>query len=76
MAKQQKKKRNKAYTGKDASVSRPVVTRISAENRSKSRQWWYENKRIAKPVSIAVVVAVVVLWLLIELIRIASGSGA
>lgn len=76
MAKQQKKKRNKVYTGKDASVSRPIVTRISAANRSKSRQWWHENKRIAKPVSIAVAVAIVVLWLLIELIRIVGGSGA
>lgn len=69
MAKQ-KKKRNKVYTGADASVTRPVVTRISAVKRNKAQQWWFEKKRIAKPVLIAAAVAIVVIWLLVELVRI------
>lgn len=73
MAKQ-KKKRNKVYTGKDAAISRPTVTRISAENRNKVQQWWFEKKRIAKPVLIGVAVAIIVIWLLFELIRVMSGA--
>ena len=73
MAKQ-KKKRNKVYRGSDASVSRPSVTRISAANRNPVQQWWFEKKRIAKPVTIATGVVILVVWLVIELIRIASGS--
>lgn len=68
MAKQ-KKKRNKSYTGEDASVSQPTITRISAIHRSPIKQWWHEKKRIAKPVIIAAIVAIVVVWLLFELIR-------
>lgn len=75
MAKQ-KKKRNKVYRGADASVTRPIVTRISAANRNAVSQWWFEKKRIAKPVLITVAVAIVVIWLLFELIRIMSGNGA
>ncbi len=74
MAKQ-KKKRNKVYTGADASVTRPTVTRISAENRNKAQQWWFEKKRFAKPVLIGVAVAIVIAWLLIELIRAFSGNA-
>jgi hypothetical protein len=72
----QKKKRTKIYTGADASITHPVVTRISAANRNKVQQWWFEKKRIAKPVIITAVVAVVLVWLLIELIRILSGNVA
>lgn len=75
MAKQ-KKKRNKVYTGADASVTRPTVTRLTAANRNKVQQWWFEKKRIAKPVLIGVGIAIVVVWLLIELVRAFSGSGA
>jgi hypothetical protein len=73
MAKQ-KKKRNKVYTGQDASISRPIVTRISAVKRNKVQQWWFEKKRIAKPVLITAGVVIVVVWLLIELVRIATGA--
>lgn len=74
MAKQ-KKKRNKQYTGVNASVSRPTVTRISAANRNKAQQWWFEKKRLAKPILIASGVAIVVVWLLFELFRIVSGNA-
>jgi len=73
MAKQ-KKKRNKAYTGADAAVTRPVITRISAVNRSKPSQWWFDRKSILKPVLITSGVVIVVIILILEIIRIASGS--
>ena len=76
MSSKPKKKRNKVYRGSDASVTRPTVTRLSAANRNILSQWWFEKKRIAKPVLIAVAVGLVVIWLLFELIRIISGSGA
>lgn len=75
MAKQ-KKKRNKIYTGADAAITRPTVTRMSAANRNKIQQWWFEKKRIAKPILIGVGVAIIVIWLLIELIGVISRSGA
>lgn len=75
MAKQ-KKKRNKVYTGVDASVTRPVVTRIQAVKRNKVQQWWFDRKKVAKPVLIAAGVLLVVVWLIFELIRAIAGSGA
>lgn len=74
MAKQ-KKKRNKVYTGADASITRPVVTKLTAANRNPIQQWWFEKKRVVKPVAIAGAVAIVVIWLLIELVRIVSGNA-
>lgn len=73
MAKQ-KKKRNKVYAGIDAAATKTTITRISAVNRSKPAQWWFDNKRIAKPVIITVVVVIVAGWLLYELIRIITGA--
>ena len=75
MAKQ-KKKRNKVYTGADASVARPVITRIQAVKRNKVQQWWFDRKKVAKPVLIAAGVLLVVVWLVFELIRAIAGSGA
>lgn len=69
MAKQ-KKKRNKVYTGADAAITRPTITRIEAVNRNKVSQWWFEKKRVAKPTLIAAGVVLVVIWLGYELIRI------
>lgn len=72
MANKVKKKRNKQYRGADAALTKPSVTRISAANRSKASQWWFERKRVMKPVLITVIVVVVVIWLILELIRIAN----
>lgn len=68
----QKKKRNKAYTGADAAITRPVITRISATNRNKIAQWWFERKRVLKPVLIASGVVLILVLLIIELIRIVN----
>lgn len=74
MAKQ-KKKRNKIYKGADASAARPTITRLQAANRNMVQQWWFEKKRIAKPVLIGVGIAIVVVLLLIELVRLLSGAA-
>ncbi len=70
----QKKKRNKVYTGADASLTRPIITRLEAADRNKLAQWWFDHKRTLKPTLITVAVAIVIVWLLIELIRVVSGA--
>ena len=72
MANKVKKKRNKQYTGIDAAVTKPSVTRISAANRSKFGQWWFERKRILKPVLITTAIVIAVAWLIFELVSIAN----
>jgi len=70
----QKKKRNKVYSGADAVITRPVVTRISAVNRNKLSQWWFDHKRVAKPVLIASGVVLALVILIFEIVRIASNA--
>ncbi|CAN5386579.1 hypothetical protein BH10PAT4_BH10PAT4_2800 [soil metagenome] len=70
----QKKKRNKVYTGADAAIDRPIITRITAANRNKFAQWWFENKRIARPVLIAAGVVLALVVLIFEIVRIASNA--
>lgn len=72
MAKQ-KKKRNKVYTGADASVSRPIITRVAAADRSKIGQWWFDRKKLLKPILITSGVVLIIIWLLVELVRIVNG---
>lgn len=74
MANKQKKKRNKQYTGSDAALARPTVVKISAVNRSKIGQWWFDHKRIARPILITAAIVIVVTWLIVELVRIATGA--
>lgn len=69
-----KKKRNKVYTGVDAAMTQPVITRISAVNRSKPAQWWFDHKRIAKPILIASGVGIFVIVIIIEIIRLITGA--
>ncbi|MGH7218354.1 MAG: hypothetical protein ACREGE_02845 [Candidatus Microsaccharimonas sp.] len=72
MSNKAKKKRNKQYRGADAALIKPSITRISAANRSKVGQWWFEHKKIAKPIIITAVVIILVVWLILELVRIAT----
>lgn len=72
MANKQKKKRNKAYTGIDAAVTRPVVTKISAVNRNVASQWWFEHKRIARPVIIVAIVIAVVVILIVQIVSLTT----
>ncbi len=64
-----KKKRTKAYKGNTA-VTRPVITRVSAVNRNRVSQWWFDNKRLAKPVAIAAGVVLVIIIVIIGIIDI------
>jgi hypothetical protein len=68
MAKQ-KKKRNKQYKGSGAAQTQPVITHVSAVKRGKVQQWWLEKKRVVKPVSIAGGIALAVIIIVIEIIR-------
>jgi len=61
----QKKKRNKQYTGVDATRG-PVVHRYTAEAKSPLREWWDGKKRIIKWTAGIGGGAIVVVWLLIE----------
>lgn len=70
----QKKKRNKQYTGADAAMVKPVITRLSAADRSKPAQWWFDNKKVAKPVLITVGVVIFVVLMIIQIVRIAGGA--
>ena len=70
----QKKKRNKVYTGADAAITRPIITRISAVNRSKIGQWWFDNKRIMKPVLITSGIVFFIIIIIIEIVKISSGG--
>lgn len=72
MANKQKKKRNKQYHGADAALTRPTVTKISAVNRSKLGQWWFDRKKILRPVLIGAAVVIGIVWLIIELIRVTT----
>ena len=69
-----KKKRNKVYTGADAVVVRPIITRISAVNRSKIGQWLFEHKKIIKPVLIASGIVIFIIIIIVEIVQISSGS--
>jgi len=69
-----KKKRNKIYTGADATVVRPIITRISATNRSKLGQWLFEHKKIIKPILIAIGVLIFIIIIIVEIVRISNGS--
>jgi hypothetical protein len=69
-----KKKRNKVYTGVDAAMTKPVITKISAVNRSKPAQWWFDHKTIAKPILITSGVVIFVIVIIIEIVRLVIGG--
>jgi hypothetical protein len=69
-----KKKRNKSYTGADAAVTKPVITKISAVNRSKIGQWWFDHKKATKPILITAGIILGIIILIVEIIRIATGA--
>jgi len=68
-----KKKRNKVYTGIDAALTKPIITHISAVNRSKPAQWWFDHKKTVKPILITAGIILVIIVLIYEIIRIATG---
>lgn len=63
-----KKKRNKKYSGVNAAISQPVITRIEAVNRNKVSQYWFDHKKVAKPVLIASGVIAFLIILIFQII--------
>jgi hypothetical protein len=70
----QKKKRNKVYTGANAAITKPIITRISAVNRSKPGQWWFDRKSTIKPLLKVTGIAFVIIVIVIEIINIINGG--
>ena len=68
MSAKQKKKRNKVYRGADAKSASPQIIRVEAANRSAIGQWWFEHKKIARVVLIAVAIIIIVILLIVEII--------
>lgn len=64
-----KKKRNKKYTGVDAAISQPVITRIEAVNRNKVSQYWFDHKKIAKPMLIGSGVVAFLVILIFQIVQ-------
>lgn len=69
-----KKKRNKIYTGADAAITKPIITRIEAANRSKIGQWWFENKKALKPILIAAGIVIFIVVIIIEIVHVSTGA--
>lgn len=67
-----KKKRTKAYTGRDAATG-PVVHRYTAQVKSPAREWWDSHKRAIKIGGGIGGGALLVGWLLFEFIRMLVG---
>ncbi len=68
MANKQKKKRTKKYHGADAKVSTPLVTRVSAEERSRFKEWWLVYGQIVRIVGMVAAIAFVVILLVVGII--------
>lgn len=72
MAKQ-KKKRNKKYQGADAKVITPQVMRVSAEERSRFKEWWLVYGQLTRLVAIAVAILLVVILLVVGIVGMFQG---
>ena len=68
MANRQKKKRNKKYQGVDAKVSTPMVTRVSAEERSRFKEWWLQYRQLVRFAAAALGILVVLILVIIGII--------
>jgi hypothetical protein len=68
MANKQKKKRNKKYQGVDAKVTSPSIVRVSAEERSRFKEWWLTYRPIARVVGVLVGILFVIVLVVIGII--------
>lgn len=68
MANKQKKKRTKKYQGINAKVSTPIVTRVSAEERSQLKEWWLQYRQLVRIGGAFVGIIAVLLLLVIGII--------
>jgi len=72
MAKQ-KKKRTKKYQGVDAKVTAPQVMRVSAEERSRFKEWWLVYGQLTRLVAIAIAILLVVILLVVGIVGMFQG---
>ncbi len=56
-------------------MTRPVITRISAVNRSKLSQWWFDRKTVIRPILITTGIVLFIILMIYEIIKI-STSGS
>ena len=68
MANKQKKKRNKAYRGADARVITPSVVRVSAEERSRFKEWWLVYGQLTRLIGAVVGIVLVVILIAVGII--------
>ena len=68
MANKQKKKRNKAYRGADAKVVTPSVVRLSAEERSRFKEWWLVYGQLARLVGAVLGIVLVIVLVVVGII--------
>lgn len=68
MANKQKKKRNKAYRGADAKVVTPSVVRVSAEERSRFREWWLVYGQLTRLVGAVFGIVLVIVLVVVGII--------
>ena len=68
MAAKQKKKRNKKYQGADAKVSTTLVTRVSAEERSRLKEWWLVYGQLTRLVGTIVGILVAIILLVVGIV--------
>ena len=68
MANKQKKKRNKAYRGADAKVVTPSVVRVSAEERSRFKEWWLVYGQLTRLIGAVVGIVLVVILIAVGII--------
>ena len=66
-----KKKRNKKYSGSNAAKTEPTIIKIEAVNRNKLAQWWFDHKRIGKPVLIGLVILFFIIIIVDQILRLA-----
>lgn len=64
-----KKKRNKVYTGPGAAVTKPIITKVAATDRSKLAQWYIERKTIVKTVATITAIVIGLTLIIIEIVK-------
>lgn len=55
---------------KNQLANKPVVTKISAVDRNVVSQWWFDKKRLIKPIVIVSLIVIVLVILIFEIYRI------
>lgn len=68
MATKHKKKRTKKYQGVDAKVTTPMVTRVSAEERSRFKEWWLVYGQLSRVFGTIILIVLVVGLLIIGIV--------